>query len=119
MSMNLKRICVDPKMYDTPISFTERLEHYLKAIDPVVFYMYRYKTTYCANKSKDHDWNNCVYAHKPFDHRRPPDKYYYIAEKCKNFDQEKGSGCSDTCNLSHTTFERLYHPYQYKTNPCQ
>jgi hypothetical protein len=80
--------------------------------------MYRYKTTYCANKSKDHDWNHCVYAHKPFDHRRPPDQIYYSAEKCKNFDSESGTGCTDDCQFSHTTFERLYHPCQYKTNPC-
>jgi len=61
--------------------------------------------------SKDHDWNKCVYAHKPFDYRRPPDKYFYIPEKCKNYDPETGLGCTDNCIFSHTTFERLYHPY--------
>lgn len=81
--------------------------------------MYRYKTSLCANKSKDHDWNHCVYSHKPFDYRRPPDKFLYIPEKCKNYDTDTGLGCNDNCQFSHTTFERLYHPLQYKTNICQ
>jgi hypothetical protein len=60
-----------------------------------------------------------VYAHKPFDHRRAPDDFFYMPEKCKNYDQETGQGCREECIFSHTTFERLYHPYQYKTNMCQ
>ena len=93
--MNLKQFSADSMLFET--SFQRRLELYLKTIDPLVFYMYRYKTTFCANKSKDHDWNHCVFAHKPFDYRRPPDKYYYNSEKCKNYDQEAGTGCSDSC----------------------
>lgn len=96
-----------------------QLQHYLKTIDPTLFYLYRYKTQYCKNLSKDHDWNHCVYAHKCFDHRRPPDRFFYLPEKCKNFNSETGEGCSEQCLFSHTTFERLYHPYLYKTNQCQ
>ena len=99
--------------------FQKRLEIYLKTIEPVMFYIYRYKTSVCPNKSKDHDWNHCVYSHKPFDHRRAPDKYYYSPEKCKSYNSETGQGCHVGCQFSHTTFERLYHPYQYKTNICQ
>eukprot|EP00347_Sterkiella_histriomuscorum_P005124 403357804 len=99
--------------------FQRRLEVYLKNIDPIIFYIYRYKTTFCANKSKDHDWNQCVFAHKPFDYRRPPDKIFYLPEKCKNYNPDTGLGCKEECQFSHTTFERLYHPNQYKTNPCQ
>ena len=84
MMINLRQICCESEMIDN--SFQKRLERYLKAVDPVVFYMYRYKTTFCANKSKDHDWNHCVYAHKSFDFRRAPDKCFYTAEKCKSYD---------------------------------
>jgi hypothetical protein len=93
----------------------------LKVVQPVIFYVYRYKTMMCANTSKDHDWNHCVYSHKPFDCRRAPDQHYYAPEKCKHYNQETGEGCAEgtRCPFSHTTFERLYHPYQYKTNICQ
>lgn len=83
---------------------------YLKAIDPVIFYIFRYKTSFCANKSKDHDWNLCVYAHKSFDFRRKPDKFLYGPEKCKDYDTDTGLGCKPDCPLAHTTFEKLYHP---------
>jgi hypothetical protein len=97
----------------------KQLQHYLKFIEPTLFYLYRYKTQFCENKAKDHDWNHCIYAHKPFDYRRPPDEYFYVPEKCKHYDPETGTGCTDACIFSHTTFERLYHPYQYKVNICQ
>lgn len=100
-------------------SASRQLEQYLKIIDPTFFYLYRYKTQYCQNFSKDHDWNHCVYAHKSFDYRRPPDQYFYVPEKCKSYNQETGQGCREECIFSHTTFERLYHPFQYKTNLCQ
>jgi len=64
----------------------EQLQHYLQSIEPTLFYLYRYKTEFCKNKLKDHDWNNCVFAHKPFDYRRPPDKFFYVPEKCKYYD---------------------------------
>ncbi|CDW80500.1 ccch-type zinc finger protein [Stylonychia lemnae] len=115
MTQNLVRVLQESSLE----TFQKRLELYLKSINPIIFYIYRYKTSFCANKSKDHDWNFCVYAHKPFDFRRPPDKIYYLPEKCKNYNQETGQGCREDCQFSHTTFERLYHPNQYKTNPCQ
>lgn len=84
-------------MDGTKEPFQRRLEIYLKNIDPIIFYIYRYKTTFCANKSKDHDWNQCVYAHKPFDYRRPPDKIFYLPEKCKNYNPDTGLGCREEC----------------------
>lgn len=79
------------------LPFQSRVETFLRTIDPVIFFVYRYKTAYCANKSKDHDWNTCIYAHKPFDYRRPPDSTYYLPEKCKYFNSEMGTGCNDQC----------------------
>ena len=69
MVQNIIKLKID-NQHET---FSKRLEVYLKAIDPIIFYMFRYKTAACPNKSKDHDWNLCVYSHKPFDYRRPPD----------------------------------------------
>ena len=83
---------------------------FLKAIDPIMFYIYRYKTAYCPNTSKDHDWNHCVYAHKTFDYRRPPDQIFYSSDTCKNYDAQTGEGCTNNCQFAHTTFEKLYHP---------
>lgn len=101
------------------LSLPKQLDVFLSTIDPVLFYLYRYKTEFCRNISKDHDWNHCVYAHKIFDYRRPPDEFFYVPEKCKHFDQETGEGCRTECIFSHSTFERLYHPFQYKTSLCQ
>jgi hypothetical protein len=50
----LQRVCEE---FESSEPFQRRLEIYLKNIDPVIFYIYRYKTSFCANKSKDHDWN--------------------------------------------------------------
>jgi hypothetical protein len=38
-------------------SFQKKLELYLRKIDPLFFYLYRYKTEVCPNKLKDHNWD--------------------------------------------------------------
>ena len=99
--------------------------------------MYRYKTAYCPQKNFKHDWNQCIYAHKPQDYRRPPDKFVYEPDDCKALDTSShkathptasgGSSQSNASSLSlpldegscplgfkckkaHSTYERLYHP---------
>lgn len=42
-------------------------------MDEELFYMYKYKTSYCPQKNVKHDWATCIYAHRPLDFRRPPD----------------------------------------------
>eukprot|EP00347_Sterkiella_histriomuscorum_P013839 403363168 len=96
------------------------LQSLRQTLDPDMFYIYRYKTAYCPQKNVKHDWAQCIYAHKPQDFRRPPDQYSYWPDDCKSFlaDQEEGCPLGFKCKHSHSTFERLYHPLKYKTNPC-
>jgi len=63
-------------------------------MDHNLFYMYKYKTQYCPQKNIKHDWSICIYAHRPSDFRRPPDKYLYFHDDCKN-----QSNDSDECPL--------------------
>ena len=84
------------------------------------FYMYKYKTVYCPRKNEKHDWSQCIYAHRPQDFRRAPDKFVYGPEDCKNSNTENSEECplGFKCLCAHSTYERLYHPLKYKTNPC-
>jgi len=60
------------------------LQHLKSTMDHNLFYMYKYKTQYCPQKNIKHDWSICIYAHRPSDFRRPPDKYLYFHDDCKN-----------------------------------
>ena len=55
--------------------------------------MYRLKTAYCPHKNMRHEWSTCIYAHKPNDYRRAPDKYLYYPEDCKNNSSDTEEGC--------------------------
>ncbi len=84
------------------------------------FFMYRYKTLYCPQIAVKHDWNACLYAHWVYDYRRPPDKFYYIAEMCPLVAPDRGGVCKNgnVCAYSHSPLEKLYHPSKYKVFPC-
>ncbi len=85
------------------------------------FFMYRFKTVHCPNIALKHDWNSCLYAHWIYDYRRPPDKFYYIAEMCPLVPPDRGGICKDgdKCGYSHSPLEKLYHPSRYKVSPCE
>ena len=84
-----------------------------------MFDMYRYKTAYCPLRSLKHDWASCIFAHRPQDFRRAPDQYSYNPDECKNSTSEENEcPLGFKCKFSHSTYERLYHPLKYKTNPC-
>lgn len=105
---------------DSKGDFAEDLIKQQMVMEPDMFYMYRYKTAYCPQKNVKHDWSQCIYAHRPQDFRRQPDQYVYFPDDCKNFSSEQEESCplGFKCKFAHSTYERLYHPLKYKTNPC-
>ncbi len=115
-----------------PQSVPQPLQSVVPTVHPVLeenfyemasdtFFMYRYKTLYCPRMSIKHDWNTCLYAHWIYDYRRPPDRYYYIAEMCPLVAPDRGGVCKDgaKCVYSHSPLEKLYHPSRYKVFPCE
>jgi len=52
------------------------------------FYMTTYKTAYCPNIAKKHDWTQCIYAHRFTDYRRNPQYFQYQPEECPHLDPE-------------------------------
>lgn len=96
------------------------LKTQFEAMDKEMFFMYRFKTQYCTQKNIKHDWAMCIFAHKPQDFRRPPDQYSNGPEDCKNIAEDAEENCplGFKCKNAHSTYERLYHPLKYKTNPC-
>ena len=66
------------------LGFKYSLEQIQKVMDPGIFYLYYYKTSFCLHiKSKPkHNWQTCIYAHSYSDFRRPPQVFYYDELKC-------------------------------------
>ena len=79
------------------------LEENIQRMQASLFYMYKYKTAMCPQPNSPHDWNSCLYAHRPSDYRylyiyiyiyiylyrRPPDRYFYLPEQCPKFNPER------------------------------
>ena len=110
----------------------ENLESCEAAMGEELFFMYRFKTMYCPRISTKHEWSRCIYAHNGHDFRRPPDLYFYLPDDCprmaKAFRSKSNAklgggelGCleAENCRYCHSKSERLYHPYRYKTCPCE
>jgi hypothetical protein len=101
------------------------LESSKKKLDPILFYMYRFKTVMCPKINTKHDWSHCIYAHRTQDFRRPADLYYYLPHDCPHTCPDNQThfheGCPDgkSCKFCHSKLERLYHPHRYKTSPCE
>lgn len=102
----------------------EDLDTTYKSMDVFIFYMFKYKSSWCPNRRDSHDSKSCFFAHHMRDFRRPPEIFKYIAEDCehlKNSSSETGwESCPKglNCNKCHTTVERLYHPDKYKRVYC-
>ena len=92
------------------------------------FYLYKFKTLWCP-LGDAHDWNSCPYAHTFLDLRRTP-LLGYSPCLCREWLVSFDHGQSDylaygqlcprgpACRFAHGKKERLYHPYLYKTRPC-
>lgn len=91
-----------------------------------------FRTTWCA-KRYDHDHYLCGFAHAEVDGgwlRRNPQIHTYRAEMCPDVvtvqDALTGAGrvtihlCpkGENCPLAHSKEEMVYHPSNYKKNPC-
>ena len=94
-------------------------------MNPLIFYMYKYKSSWCPDQKDSHDTKSCIYAHHMRDFRRPPEIFQYSAEDCEYMQKQEGSDytwelCPEglLCKKCHTTVEKLYHPDQYKRKNC-
>jgi len=93
------------------------------------FYMFHFKTVWCPfnDKSKDHQRDECEYAHNWQDFRRKPHLFDYKGkEQCKFWDtKEETKTYFDGCELEyrcrncHGWKEKEYHPDHYRTNECE
>lgn len=61
----------------------QNLDHLYETMDPLIFYMFKYKTAWCPNKKDSHDSKSCIYAHHMRDFRRPPDFFMYNPDNCE------------------------------------
>ena len=89
------------------------------------FFMFHYKTSFCPVNHIDHDRSQCVYAHNWQDYRRKPNDYQVKVEVCPEWNHNKiilnyTEGCSQgyECQYCHGWKEPEYHPFVYKTKPC-
>jgi hypothetical protein len=91
------------------------------------FYMHYFKTESCPF-NHEHNKSICVYWHNWQDYRRKVEMPYpqYSSTLCSNWNTSKfinkyTEGCPRgfECQYSHGWKEYLYHPYFYKTTPCQ
>ena len=105
----------------TDSSSVSNLEKSYCEMTAETFFMYRFKTEYCPNIKKNHNWNTCIYAHWIYDYRRSPDKYQYIAEICPLVDSNRGGVCTNNekCGYAHSVLEKEYHPSRYKVFACE
>ena len=62
--------------------FSQALDQHEKEMDIEEFMIYSYKTSFCPNINKKHEWSECNYAHRQQDFRRPPHLFFYYLEKC-------------------------------------
>lgn len=90
-------------------------------------YIHHFKTESCPF-NHEHNKSICVYWHNWQDFRRKVEMPYpqYSPTLCPNWDTNKfinkyTEGCPRgfKCQYSHGWKECLYHPYFYKTTPCQ
>jgi len=102
----------------------ERIHEYEKDMD---FYMFYFKTERCPF-NHEHNKSICVYAHNWQDFRRKPTAPFpqYAAMLCtawapESFIYEYHEGCPRgfKCQCCHGWKEYLFHPFSYKTQPCQ
>ena len=89
-----------------------------------MFYMFYFKTTWCP-LAENHNRALCVYAHNWQDFRRRPHLFKYINKLCPNWkynnflgQYEDGCPLKASCQYSHGWKEMLFHPFEYKSNPC-
>jgi len=85
------------------------------------FYMFYYKTVFCPFIWKNHDANQCVYAHSVQELRRKPHLFEYSTKECSYFlnDQENICPLGRKCGESHGKMEVEFHPLGYKTMACR
>ena len=90
------------------------------------FYMFHFKTAWCPFSDKEHQRDQCVYAHNWQDYRRPPHVFEYSNSKCQSWETKKntrtyGDGCrlEYRCGQCHGCKELEYHPACYKTSECR
>jgi len=60
----------------------QNLDELFKTMDPLAFYMFKYKSSWCPNKKDSHDSKSCIYAHHMRDFRRPPEFFRYEPDDC-------------------------------------
>ncbi|CDW73819.1 zinc finger ccch type domain containing protein [Stylonychia lemnae] len=90
------------------------------------FYQFYFKTEWCPF-NKEHNKAQCDYAHNWQDFRRKPHLFNYDSnDLCPNWKAgtfiskyEEGCILQAACLRSHGWKEQEYHPYHYKTKPCQ
>lgn len=90
------------------------------------FFMFHFKTTYCPINHIMHDRALCVYAHNWQDFRRKPHEYLLRLEMCPDWNREAiiltyEDGCPRgmSCRYCHGRKELEYHPFYYRTKPCE
>lgn len=90
------------------------------------FFMFHFKTQFCPINHINHDRSLCVYAHNWQDFRRKPQEYNLIPEQCPNWNRntivlDYIEGCPNQfdCIYCHGWKELEYHPFVYKTKPCE
>lgn len=85
-------------------------------IDSVRDVVLMYKTKQCNLNCANVD---CFFFHNPQEKRRKPfnnnGKLVYLDELCN-----EGANCkAEDCNKSHNFYELNYHPWRFKTKPCE
>lgn len=84
-------------------------------VDSVRDVVLMYKTIQCTLNCSNFD---CFFYHTSQDKRRKPynkGKLVYNTQLCP-----EGDKCpNDNCTKSHNLFELNYHPWRFKTNPCE
>ena len=90
------------------------------------FYMFHFKTVWCPFSEKDHQRDQCVYAHNWQDFRRQPHTFEYNNTQCPSWETKKNTktykdGCKleYRCGYCHGWKELEYHPMCYKTSECR
>lgn len=57
----------------------QNLRRMKEKMNPLTFYMYRYKTSWCPDMKDSHDSKTCIFAHNMRDLRRPPEIFQYTS----------------------------------------
>lgn len=90
------------------------------------FYMFHFKTVWCPISDKEHQRDQCVYAHNWQDFRRAPHVFDYSNSKCARWSNKKTTktykdGCplEYRCGHAHGWKELEFHPLLYKTSECR